>query len=240
LKDKIESSLRILREAWQRHGEGLVYPCSFGGESSVLLDLIHRAELPIPVITLDTGRLPQETYDFIDEVRRYYGIEVTMLFPEREEVEQMLRAHGPNLFRESVELRQHCCQVRKVHPLRRALKGRTAWITGRRREQSKGREQMQAVETDDVYGLTKYNPLLAWRWLDVRAYIDLHGVPYNRLLDRHYVSIGCACCTRAITVGEDPRAGRWWWENEDVLAECGLHVTSLRAAKGENEQGEGI
>ncbi len=240
MKEKIDSSIAVLREAWHTHGDGLVYPCSFGGESSVLLDLIHQAKLPIQVLTLDTGRLPQATYDFIDEVRRYYNMDVQIVFPDYREVEAMLLQHGPNLFLESAGLRKHCCEIRKVHPLQRVLKGRKAWITGRRREQSKGREHIQIRETDNVYGLIKYNPILDWSWQEIRHYIDEHDIPYNHLLDQHYVSIGCECCTRAITIGEDPRAGRWWWENEDTLTECGLHVTSIRRSKGENEQGEGI
>jgi len=240
LKKKIDSSLAILREAWASYGDGLVYPCSFGGESSVLLDLIHQAKLPIQVLTLDTGRLPQATYDFIDEVRRYYHMDVQIVFPDCQEVETMLLQYGPNLFLESPALRKHCCEIRKVHPLQRVLRDKRAWITGRRREQSKGREHIQIKESDHVYGLVKYNPILDWRWEEVRRYIDEHDIPYNHLLDRHYVSIGCECCTRAITIGEDPRAGRWWWENEDTVAECGLHVTSIRRRSGENEQGEGI
>ncbi len=240
MNDRIRESLELLRRARREHGERLVYPCSFGMEGSVLIDLICRNGLDIPVLTLDTGRLPQATYDVIEAVERRYGIRVRLVFPDCREVEAMVREHGVNLFRKSPELRKHCCEIRKVRPLRRALAGCSAWITGRRREQSRNRAEMAAVEDDPVYGLVKYNPLLDWREADVREYIRAFDVPYNRLLDQHYVSIGCECCTRPITVGEDPRAGRWWWENEETLAECGLHVTSIAGRIGEGEQGEGI
>lgn len=237
MKKLEEHALLILKQAKTAHGQGLVYPCSMGAEGSVLIDMICRHALQIPIITLDTGRLPEETYRLIEEVEARYGIRVKVVFPDTEEVETMVQAHGINLFRKSVELRKLCCEVRKVRPLQRALAGYCAWITGRRREQSAERARLQSVEEDPVYGLIKYNPLLDWRWQDVLAYIENHRVPYNRLLDRHYQSIGCACCTRPITVGEDPRAGRWWWEMEAV-PECGLHMNPLDRVQGKN--GEGI
>ena len=240
LRDKIDSAVALLRSALEKHGDGLVYPSSFAAEASVLIDLIARNGLPIQILTLDTGRLPQATYDVIEAVEQKYGINVQVVFPDCREVEQMVREHGVNLFRHSVEERKLCCQVRKVNPLNRALKGKTAWITGRRRDQSEGRGDLQSVELDPVYGLTKYNPLLEWSWDEIWEYIRANDVPYNRLHDHFYHSIGCECCTRAISVGEDPRAGRWWWENEDALAECGLHVISPILKKAEGEAGEGI
>jgi phosphoadenosine phosphosulfate reductase len=240
LQDKIDSAAALLRSALARHGDGLVYPSSFGAEASVLIDLIGRNGLKIPVLTLDTGRLPQATYDVIEAVERRYGIQVQVVFPDEHEVEQMVREHGVNLFRHSVEERKLCCQVRKVNPLNRALAGRQAWITGRRHGQSDGRSGLEAVEHDPVYGLTKYNPLLTWSWDEIWQYIRAHDVPYNRLHDHFYHSIGCECCTRAIAVGEDERAGRWWWENGESLAECGLHVTSPILKQVEGEAGEGI
>ena len=238
----LNDALKLLREAKANHGDKLAYPSSFGPEASVLIDLICRNDLDIPIMTLDTGRLPQATYDVIDAVEKRYGVSVQVIFPDCHEVEAMVREHGVNLFRKSVELRKRCCEVRKVRPLNRALVGFEAWITGRRRQQSEGRADLQAVEHDPVYGgLTKYNPLLDWSWEQIWAYIREFDVPYNKLLDMHYHSIGCECCTRAITVGEDERAGRWWWENGDVAAECGLHVISpLPAANKEFGEGEGI
>ncbi len=240
MNHKIEAALQILKKAVDTHGNGLVYPCSFGAEGSVMIDLICRHDLGIPVLTLDTGRLPQATYDVIDAVEKRYGIRVQVVVPDNSEVESMVQEHGVNLFRQSVELRKRCCEVRKVHPLMRSLKGKQAWLTGRRREQSKGRAGLSSVESDPVYNLTKYNPLLDWTWDDLWAYIKAYDVPYNKLHDAHYLSIGCECCTRAITVGEDERAGRWWWENDEIAAECGLHVMSLKEVSGEIEGGEGI
>lgn len=240
MEEKISQAMSLLKQAAAEHGDKLVYPCSMGAEGSVMIDLICKSGLDIPIMTLDTGRLPQATYDVIAEVESRYGVRIQVLFPDCHEVEAMVREHGVNLFRDSVALRKQCCEIRKVRPLNRALEGKEAWLTGRRREQSKGRADLQSVETDPVYGLKKYNPLLDWSWDDIMGYIRTNAVPYNRLHDAHYLSIGCECCTRAITVGEDERAGRWWWENDDGAAECGLHVMSIRQVTGEIENGEGI
>lgn len=236
----VEQAVNLLRQAKEAHGEGLVYPCSMGLEGSVMLDLISKNGLGIPVMTLDTGRLPQATYDVISAFEDRYDIRITVLFPDCHEVEAMVRSDGVNLFRKSLELRKKCCDIRKIQPLMRALEGREAWITGRRHEQSKGRAGLQAIETDPISGLKKYNPLLNWSLNDVEEYVRENNVPYNKLHDAHYHSIGCECCTRAITVGEDERAGRWWWEHDDVAAECGLHVMSIKQVCGEIENGEGI
>ncbi|OIQ03644.1 MAG: phosphoadenosine phosphosulfate reductase [Zetaproteobacteria bacterium CG2_30_59_37] len=238
--NKIEAALALLNGAIATHGSSLIYPSSFAAEASVLIDMIGRNNLPIPVLTLDTGRLPQSTYDVISEVEQRYDMKVQIVFPDCREVEQMVRDHGVNLFRHSIEERKLCCQVRKVNPLNRVLHGKTAWITGRRREQSEGRGDLQSVERDPVYGLTKYNPLLDWSWEEIWDYIRANDVPYNKLHDHFYHSIGCECCTRAISVGEDARAGRWWWENDESVAECGLHVISPILEKPAGEEGEGI
>ena len=236
----VEQAVALLREAKQKHGDGLVYPCSMGLEGSVMVDLIYSNGLDIPILTLDTGRLPQATYDVVTAFEERYGIRVQVLFPDCHEVEAMVREHGVNLFRKSTELRKSCCEIRKIRPLMRALEGKQAWITGRRRQQSKGRSDLQSIETDPIYGLKKYNPLLEWSLQEVEAYVRSNDLPYNRLHDAHYQSIGCECCTRAIAVGEDERAGRWWWENDDVAAECGLHVMSIKQVTGDIEGGEGI
>jgi len=234
----IESTVALLRQARDKHGDRLIYPCALGSEGMVQIDLICKQALGIRIMTLDTGRLPLATYELMQKMREHYGIDLEIMFPDQDEVEAMVRERGVNLFYHSVENRKLCCGIRKVHPLKKALTGMEAWITGRRRDQSENRAVVQPVEDDPVFGLIKYNPMLDWTESDIWAYIREHDVPYNRLHDEHYVSIGCECCTRAIAAGEDPRAGRWWWENEDTLAECGLHVSSLNA--GEGEVGEGI
>ncbi|HEV8642394.1 MAG TPA: phosphoadenylyl-sulfate reductase [Methylomirabilota bacterium] len=198
---------------------------SFGAEDVVLIDMLVRLEPTARVFTLDTGRLPAETYSLIDAIRERYGLAVEVYFPQADAVEAMAREHGVNLFYTSIEKRKLCCRVRKVEPLGRALRGLDAWITGLRREQAVTRAQVRKVEVDPEHGgLIKLNPLADWTSEQVWTYIRAHDVPYNALHDRGYPSIGCAPCTRAVEPGEDPRAGRWWWESADTK-ECGLHVT---------------
>jgi phosphoadenosine phosphosulfate reductase len=198
---------------------------SFGAEDVVLIDMLIRLDPTARVFTLDTGRLPAETYSLIDAIRERYGLAVEVYFPQADAVEAMAREHGVNLFYTSIEKRKLCCRVRKVEPLGRALRGLDAWITGLRREQAVTRAQVRKVEVDPEHGgLIKLNPLADWTSEQVWTYIRAHDVPYNALHDRGYPSIGCAPCTRAVEPGEDPRAGRWWWESADTK-ECGLHVT---------------
>ncbi|NTW75093.1 MAG: phosphoadenylyl-sulfate reductase [Chlorobiaceae bacterium] len=213
----------VLGRIAQFFGAGKVaFSTSLGAEDQVIADLIHREGLAIPLFTLDTGRLPQETYDLLAETRRRYGLAIEVLFPETRSVERMVSESGPNLFYESVEKRRECCRVRKVEPLKRRLSTLDAWICGLRREQSVTRTGVDVVEWDDVFGLVKVNPLVdvneAWVW----EYIRTHDVPFNRLHERGYPSIGCAPCSRAVEPGEDIRAGRWWWELAEHR-ECGLH-----------------
>ena len=240
MKLLIDEAVSLLREAKAKHGDKLVYSCSLGSQGMVLIDLICRNHLNIRIVTLDTGRLPQATYALMDAIRERYGNVLDILFPDSKAVQNMVHEHGVNLFLKSVENRKLCCQIRKVKPLEKALHGMEAWITGRRKDQAKNRAEISPVEDDPVYGLKKYNPMRNWTEKDVWAYIREHDLPYNTLHDEFYVSIGCEPCTRAISMGEDPRAGRWWWENQDTLAECGLHVSSLKAPKGECESGDGI
>ena len=228
MQRKIDETIALLQRAECDYAPDLVFACSFGAEDVVLIDLIARYAPAIRVISLDTGRLPQETYDVMDACRKRYDLDLQVIFPDAEAVECMVRQHGLNLFRQSVELRKRCCEVRKIEPLKRALAGQKAWITGVRREQAESRQDMEAIEEDHFFGLKKINPLIEWSGDDVWAYIREHDVPYNKLHDAHYPSIGCAPCTRAIAVGEDPRAGRWWWEQEDGVAECGLHASPLK------------
>jgi len=196
---------------------------SLGAEDMVLTDLIVKSGLPIEIFSLDTGRLPLETYDLMAAVQQHYGLKLKVYFPQSEAVENYVRANGINAFYESVELRKGCCYVRKVEPLKRALAGKKAWITGLRAEQAATRVGLPQQEFDEGNGLEKFNPLAAWSEKEIWTYIKQNAVPYNALHDKFYPSIGCAPCTRAISLGEDIRSGRWWWENADTK-ECGLHL----------------
>jgi len=197
---------------------------SFQAESSVLIDMSARITSSLNVLTLDTGRLPEETHDMFDRVRDRYGVEVEVVTPVPADLRDLVARHGTNLFRQSPELRRLCCEVRKSRPLARALRGYDAWITGVRRDQTLIRAQISIVAADpDNAGLTKIAPLAAWSNDQVWSYISQNGVPYHALYDRGYTSIGCAPCTRATVAGEDARAGRWWWERGEDK-ECGLHV----------------
>ena len=200
-----------------------VFANSLGAEDMVLTDLIVGEKLAIEIFSLDTGRLPLETYELIAEVKAHYGLALKLYYPHHELVEAYTRTNGINAFYESVELRKGCCHARKVEPLQRALAGRKAWITGMRAQQSATRDGLPVHAFDEGNGLEKFNPLADWSEKDVWAYIRLNMVPYNALHDRFYPSIGCAPCTRAITPGEDVRSGRWWWESPESK-ECGLHV----------------
>ncbi|ABI56612.1 phosphoadenylyl-sulfate reductase [Alkalilimnicola ehrlichii MLHE-1] len=209
-----------------RHIEGQHSPAalamSFGAEDMVLLDLVCREAPGITPFTLDTGRLNPETHDLHQQARARYGVVIEAWYPEADLVQRWVHNHGINGFYDSRSAREACCYVRKVEPLNRALAGRRAWITGQRRAQSVTRHGLPVEEHDAAHGLAKFNPLAEWSEADVWAYIRHHEVPYNRLHDQGYPSIGCAPCTRAVTVGEDPRAGRWWWE-DPTQRECGLH-----------------
>ena len=196
---------------------------AFGPESMVMTDLIAKNALDIQVISIDTGRLPEETHALAHSVRRRYGPVITMINPDAEQVSGWTAEHGQNGFYDEVELRHGCCDVRKVQPLRRALAGKRAWLTGLRRQQSAMRQDLTEHVWDDVHRIDKFNPMLEWSTEQVWAYIRDHRVPYNKLYDRGYTSIGCAPCTRAIAPGEDSRAGRWWWEM-DTAKECGIHL----------------
>jgi phosphoadenosine phosphosulfate reductase len=196
---------------------------SLGAEDMVLTDLIVKAGLAIEIFSLDTGRLPLETYDLMAAVDRHYGLKLKIYFPQSEAVERYVRQHGINAFYESVALRKACCHMRKVEPLQRALAGKKAWITGMRAQQAATRDGLAVQAYDDGNGLEKFNPLAEWSEKEIWTYIKQHGVPYNALHDKFYPSIGCAPCTRAIALGEDVRSGRWWWETPESK-ECGLHV----------------
>lgn len=216
-----EASVR-LREAIAAYSPA-AFASSFGAEDMVLLDLIDDLGLEVDVFTLDTGRLPEETHDLIVRVRKDYRRQIRVLFPDASEVETFVAAHGNNAFYDSIELRKRCCEIRKLAPLRRALQGKRLWITGLRREQSVMRADVAVLAHDAGNGLMKLNPLADWSEQEVWAYVEKFDVPTNRLHRLGYPSIGCAPCTRAVQPGEDPRAGRWWWE-QPTSRECGLHV----------------
>jgi len=196
---------------------------AFGPESMVMTDLIAKHDLEIGIFSLDTGRLPEETYALAHSVHQRYGPIIEMVSPDPEEVGAWVAANGPNAFYDSVEQRHGCCGVRKVAPLNRALAGKKAWLAGLRREQAATRRNLEEMSWDESHGLYKFNPMLDWTTEQVWAYIRDHRVPYNKLHDHGYASIGCAPCTRAIAPGEDVRAGRWWWEL-DAVKECGIHL----------------
>lgn len=228
------SAEEILTWAIQKFHPRLALSCSFGNpEGLVLLDMMHRIEPASRVYVLDTGRLHQATYDLIDRVRDRYDKTVEVVFPDAAVVQDMVRAHGVNLFYESLEKRRLCCALRKVEPNRRFLAGLDAYVTGLRRGQNVTRAMARKIELDEgLGGIVKLNPLADWSGEDVWRYVRQHGVPVNRLHAEGYPTVGCAPCTRAVGAGEDPRAGRWWWEHADTK-ECGLHG-------GQEADGSGI
>ena len=214
---------QVLRWAVESFSPKIAFSSSFGAEDVVVIDLLSRIKPQVTVFTLDTGRLPEETYEVMDRIRERYGVEIISFFPRGEAVEQLEREKGFYSFRKSVENRKECCAIRKVEPLNRALAGLEAWITGLRREQALTRVRLAKVEADTAHGgIAKVNPLADWTTEQVWEHIRKHEVPYNKLHDRNFPSIGCAPCTRAIRPGEDIRAGRWWWELPGHK-ECGLH-----------------
>jgi len=212
----------------------LALSASFGGpEGMALLHMMHAIESNSRVFVLDTGRMPQETHDLIDRVRDRFDKPIEVVFPESSDLQALIRDQGMNGFYESIERRQRCCRARKVAPLRRYLRGFDAYVTGLRRDQNANRRSARKVEIDRANGgLVKLNPLADWSPEDVMAYVRRHAVPINRLHAKGFPSVGCAPCTRAVRPGEDPRSGRWWWEDDDTK-ECGLHVDT-------EEQGSGI
>lgn len=201
-----------------------VLASSLQAEDMVLTDAIVRLRLPIGVFAIDTGRLHADTLALIAQVKARYGIDIAVVVPRTEAVANYVRFYGRDAFYGSAELRHRCCEIRKVEPLARALAGRRAWISGQRRAQSATRTALAEHEFDAAHGLEKFNPLAAWSEDEVWAYLRVHDVPVSRLYEQGYRSIGCAPCTRPVTPGEEARAGRWWWEN-DEKKECGLHVT---------------
>jgi thioredoxin-dependent adenylylsulfate APS reductase len=243
-KVEISESLRAEADSWsaqeiliwaiKNYHPRLALSCSFGNpEGLVLLDMMHAIEPTSRVYVLDTGRLHQATYDLIDRVRDRYDKAIDVVFPDADAVQGMVREHGMNLFYESLEKRQLCCAIRKVEPSRRYLATLDAQVTGLRREQGVTRGAAAKLEVDARHhGIVKVNPLADWSADDVWHYVRERDVPVNRLHVEGFPSVGCAPCTRAVPLGEDPRSGRWWWEQPETR-ECGLHV-------GEEAEGSGI
>ena len=212
----------ILRQIAQEFSPA-VLASSLSAEDMVLTHAIAGARLPIGIFVLDTGRMNAETLALVGEIERVYGLKVEVYRPVAKDVAHYVGVHGRDAFYGSVELRKRCCQIRKVEPLGRALEGKRAWITGQRREQVASRAELAEREHDAARGLEKFNPLAAWTEREVWDYLRLHRVPYNRLYDQGYRSIGCAPCSRPVLPTEDVRAGRWWWEQPEHK-ECGLHI----------------
>ncbi len=220
IKDKSpEDALAIIAKEFPGM---VVFSSSLGYEDQVISHFIFSNHLPIEVFTLDTGRLFNETYSVLNSTLDRYKTPIKVMYPQTEALEKLVTEKGPISFYESIENRKECCLIRKVEPLKRALKGKTIWVTGIRAEQSGNRQDMPNLEWDETNQIIKFHPILNWTLEEVKAYIFKHNIPYNALHDKGFVSIGCAPCTRAINEGEDFRAGRWWWEENDKK-ECGLH-----------------
>ena len=231
MKEKVEelnqrfkenSPQEILEYFIKNSDENIALSSSFGAEDQVITDMMLNIDKSANIFTLDTGRLPYETYSVMDSTNLKYGIKVNVYFPNDNDVENLYKTQGINGFYESIQNRKDCCYVRKIAPLKRALKGLDIWVTGLRASQSVTREDMAAFEWDTGNQVIKFNPLINWSEEDVWDYIKTNNVPYNKLHDKGYPSIGCAPCTRAVKEGEDVRSGRWWWENPEHK-ECGLH-----------------
>jgi len=215
------SNEEILQKLVSQFPDEVCFSSSFSFEDQIITDLVK--DLPIKIFTLDTGRLFEETYNTWNLTRSKYKVNIKAYYPNQEELETFIKDNGPDSFYRSVENRKTCCDIRKVHPLKRALKGNKVWITGLRAEHSVARENLSQLEWDESNQIIKFHPLLFWTTQEVKNYIKQNQIPYNILHDKGFVSIGCAPCTRAIQPGEDFRAGRWWWEDASKK-ECGLHV----------------
>lgn len=223
-------TIQLLEKAANNHAPAAL-ATAFGAESVVLIHLIAEQGLDISLFSIDTGRLPEETYQVADEIQQRYPVTIDWYFPDANLIETLNRERGPNSFRYSVENRQHCCHLRKVLPLQRALQGKKAWLSGQRAAHSEERANLQPVTWDENRQLTKILPLLEWSDDQVWEFIRKHQIPYNQLYDQGYASIGCAPCSRPITLGESPRAGRWWWEQEGSK-ECGIHADYFSGGDG--------
>ena len=225
----------LIKRSLKQYGDKIALATSFGAEDQVLIDMLCKTSKRPVVFTLDTGRLPEETYEVMEATRKKYSIEIEILFPEHKEVEEMVNKYGPNLFYGSIEDRKLCCRIRKIEPLKRKLSGLQAWICGLRAEQSVTRTELKKIDWDNTFGLIKVCPLTDWSTERVWDYIRENKVPYNKLHDKGFPSIDCEPCTRAVKPGDDIRAGRWWWE-EPEHKECGLHLDNRNDEIKENQK----
>ena len=230
----------VLRWALSEFHPDIALASSFSMEDIVLIAMMADIRPDVRIFALDTGRLHEETYEVAEAVRRKLGVRIEWYFPSRAAVEELERNKGLFSFRESLENRHECCRIRKVEPLSRALSGLRAWVTGQRKEQAVTRRSLPVLEVDEAHGkILKLNPLACWTEQEVREYVRKRGLPVNRLHDMGYPSIGCAPCTRPVAPGEDPRAGRWWWERPEHK-ECGLHARNAAGTvsrrEGEREE----
>jgi thioredoxin-dependent adenylylsulfate APS reductase len=238
----------VLGWALERFSPAIAISTAFQIDGVALIDMAYEIDPHVRVFSVDTGRLPEETFELVEQLReRYPGLRLELLAPEAAHMQALVRHHGPNLFYRSVESRLLCCRVRKVMPLQRYLHGLDAWVTGLRRDQWATRTNIRKVEIDhDHGGIVKLNPLAEWTGDEVWDYVRERDVPYHPLYDRGYTSIGCAPCTRPTAPGEDARAGRWWWES-NAPKECGIHCAietggfehELHALLGENGHDDG-
>lgn len=224
LNESLKTPQEVLKWSLENLHPRLAMASSFGAEDVVVIDMLMKINPKARIFTLDTGRLNQETYDVMDAIRKKYNVNLEVMFPDQNEVEQMVRVNGLNLFYDSVGNRKLCCGIRKVHPLNRILSTLDGWITGLRADQTEVRSSANKIEFDEQHnGIIKINPIIEWTWEQTWDYIKKHDIPYNKLHDKGFPSIGCEPCTRAIKSGEPLRAGRWWWES-DSQKECGLHA----------------
>jgi len=214
-------------------GDKVALASSFGAEDQVITHMLCEISERPQIFMLDTGRLCEETYEVIEATRYKYGIDIEMLTPSSSELGKMLKSYGPNLFYNSIEGRKKCCRIRKVEPLKHKLEQLLAWICGLRSEQAVTRKDLQRIEWDDAHGLIKISPLADWTTGQVWDYIHKHNVPYNKLHDKGYPSIGCSPCTQPVKSGQDIRSGRWWWEQPEHK-ECGLHLKPQDTDKEKN------
>jgi phosphoadenosine phosphosulfate reductase len=211
----------VLRWAIEKFQPSIKIACSF--QNLVVVHMALKINPDVTIFAMDTGRLNEETYQCAEDLQRRLGVKIEWFFPKHREIEALEREKGLFSFKQSVENRQECCHIRKVEPLKRALSGLDAWITGLRRDQNVTRTSTGKIEIDHVHGgIVKINPIVDWTWDEVQDYVREHDLPYNHLFDRGFLSVGCAPCTRPVRAGEHPRAGRWWWEQAEHK-ECGLH-----------------